>query len=161
MWWQYVTGMLVHKEVPHFLGNLLGYILIFSLLLIFSIKSKKKHSLFPAFLILTTIVIMVRISFYDLIFKEHEMLGSSEIIYGLIGLIPAYCPIHLKKGLNKYLPWLLVIILLFAFHVCTSINSEEIADIPHFIGIICGIISGFLVVNIKEIKKWTKRTMWK
>jgi membrane associated rhomboid family serine protease len=152
MWWQYLTGMLVHKEMVHFLCNLIGYILIFSLLLIISIKSKKKCSLFSAFLLLIIILIAARILFYGLIFKEAEMLGSSEINYGLVGLIPAFWPINMKKKLKKYLPWILGSFLFIGFYLLTLINPGEWANIPHLIGLTSGMISGFLVSKSKKIK---------
>jgi membrane associated rhomboid family serine protease len=151
MGWQYLTGMLVHKEMVHFLSNLIGYITIFSLLLIFSIKNKKKSTLFQAFLLLITILIVVRILFYGLLFKK-AVLGSSEINYGLVGLIPAFCPINMKKKVKKYLPWGLCISLLFGFYLLTLINPGEWANIPHMIGLTSGIISGFLVSKSKRIK---------
>ena len=106
-WWQFFTsGFIQQNWSPHFLGNILGYfIMVFPVFFLIATRTnKKKYYFYFLTIISLTFPLLGSLFqwyFYPNVFTHLVLLtGSSGIIAGLSGLIPAFWILSLANKIQ-------------------------------------------------------------
>ncbi len=129
---KFVTHILGHTDIDHFLGNAIYLILLGPIL------EEKYNSLTLLGLIITTAVVS---SVINAFFVDTYMLGASGIVYLFIVLISFT---NIEKG-----EFPLSVVVVLGFYVYKEVSREDtgnISVITHLVGAIIGLLYGLLTV---------------